>query len=152
MLFGTPMHKIEDQLLEAARFLHIPAQFVLFNSEIIAVFGANETVNGRTHFVQQGQGLDLGRLRESHLSYIRVTRDEISAAEGTAQLQRLIKAPPVYSKPWLLLFAFTAGFAICPMGFSGSWLDALIAGLISTMLVSFQLWIFKGVLFTGIFE
>ena len=51
-------------------------------------FRRQRTVNERTHFVQQGQGLDLGRLRESDLSYIHVTRDEVSTAEGTAKMYK----------------------------------------------------------------
>ena len=51
-----------------------------------------------------------------------------------------------------ILFAFLAGFAICPMGFSGSFVDGLVAGASSAFLMIVQLLRGGDVLFTGIFQ
>lgn len=153
MEFGAPMHKIDEQLAAACEFLSIKASFVLFNTVIIMVFedpdGALPT---RKHFIQRPQGLSLAQLQRTHTVYSAVIHDRISAVEGTRQLKEITDHPDTYGFYVKILIAFLAGFAICPMGFSGSFIDGLIAGASSAFLMTVQLLRGGDVLFTGIFE
>lgn len=147
------MHKIDEQLAAACEFLSIKASFVLFNTVIIMVFedpdGALPT---RKHFIQRPQGLSLAQLQRTHTVYSAVIHDRISAVEGTRQLKEITDHPETYGFYVKIFIAFLAGFAICPMGFSGSFIDGLIAGASSAFLMAVQLLRGGDVLFTGIFE
>lgn len=152
MEFGAPMHKIDEQLVTAANFLDVNAHFVLLNTVIIIVFEEPDGAPSKTHFVQRSQGLSLSQLQKTHAVYTEVIHDEISAFEGIARLKEITERPTSYSGLIKVSLAFLAGFAICPMGFSGSSLDALIAGFLSAGLTFIQILGNRDVLFVGIFE
>jgi uncharacterized membrane protein YjjP (DUF1212 family) len=153
MEFGAPMHKIDEQLTAACDFLSIKAHFVLFNTVIILVFEDPDGASpSQKHFIQRPQGLSLEQLQRTHAVYSAVIHDRISAAEGARQLKAIMNHRETYGVYVNILFAFLAGFAICPMGFSGSFVDSLVAGASSAFLVIVQLLRGGDVLFTGIFE
>lgn len=153
MEFGAPMHKIDEQLAAACEFLCIQAHFVLFNTVIIVVFNdPDDAALSRKHIVQRPHGLSLAQLQKTHKVYSEVIHDRISAAEGTAQLQEIMNAPEVHGFWTKIGIAFLAGFAICPMGFEGSLIDAVVAGGCSACLMLTQLLRGGDVLFQGIFE
>lgn len=153
MEFGAPMHKIDEQLAAACDFLSVKAHFVLFNTVIIIVFeDPNGALPSRKHFIQRPQGLSLAQLQRTHAVYSAVIHDRISAIEGTRQLKEITDHPDSYGFHTKVLIAFLAGFAICPMGFSGSFVDGLVAGASSAFLLAVQLLRGGDVLFTGIFE
>ena len=153
MEFGAPTHKIDEQLAAACDFLSLKAHFVLFNTVIIIVFeDPHGALPSRKHFIQQSQGLSLAQLQRTHAVYSAVIHDHISAIEGTHQLKEITDHPDSYGFYLKVLIAFLAGFAICPMGFSGSFVDGLLAGTSSAFLMAVQLLRGGDVLFTGIFE
>jgi len=147
------MHKIDEQLTAACDFLSIKAHFVLFNTVIILVFEDPDGASpSQKHFIQRPQGLSLEQLQRTHAVYSAVIHDKISAAEGARQLKAIMNHRETYRVYVKILFAFLAGFAICPMGFSGSFVDGLVAGASSAFLMTVQLLRGGDVLFTGIFE
>lgn len=153
MEFGAPMHKIDEQLAAACDFLSLEANFVLFNTVIIMVFrDINGTLPSQKHFIQRPQGLSLAQLQQTHAVYSNVIHDQISATEGTLRLQAIAAHPDSYQPATRVFFAFLSGFVICPMGFSGSLVDGLAAGMLGAFLMSVQLLRGGDVLFTGIFE
>jgi uncharacterized membrane protein YjjP (DUF1212 family) len=153
MEFGAPMHKIDEQLTAACDFLSIKAHFVLFNTVIILVFeDPDGALPSQKHFIQRPQGLSLEQLQRTHAIYSAVIHDRISATEGARQLKEIMNHPDTYGFCVKILFAFLAGFAICPMGFSGSFVDSLVAGACSAFLMTIQLVRGGDVLFVGIFE
>jgi uncharacterized membrane protein YjjP (DUF1212 family) len=153
MEFGAPMHKIDEQLTAACDFLSITAHFVLFNTVIILVFeDPDGALPSQKHFIQRPQGLSLEQLQRTHAVYSAVIHDRITATEGARQLKVIMMHPDTYGFYVKVLFAFLAAFAICPMGFSGSFVDSLVAGASSAFLMTIQLLRGGDVLFTGIFE
>lgn len=152
MQFGAPMHKIDEQLSAASEFFGLESQFILLNTVIIVVFKGSNGSPSRTHFIQQAQGLSLAQLRKTHVIYSAVIHDEISAIEGTYQLNYITNLSSPFSKFWKIVFAFLAGAAIAPLGFSGSFADSLIAGSLSAILQGVQLFGEGDTLFIGIFE
>ena len=147
------MHKIDEQLTAACDFLSVKAHFVLFNTVIILVFeDADGALPSQKHFIQRPQGLSLEQLQRTHAVYSAVIHDRISATEGARQLKEIMNCRDMYGFHLKVLFAFLAGFAICPMGFSGSFVDSVVAGISSAFLMTVQLLRGGDVLFTGIFE
>lgn len=153
MQFGAPMHKIDEQLAAACEFLCIRAHSVLFNRVIIIVFNDfDDACPSRKHIIQRPQGLRLAQLQKTHKCYSEVVHDQISAAAGADLLTTYLKEGEIYSAASKIFIAFLAGFAICPMGFSGSLIDSAVAGICSACLMATQIARGEDVLFTGIFE
>jgi uncharacterized membrane protein YjjP (DUF1212 family) len=152
MQFGAPMHKIDEQLSAAAQFFGLDAQFILLNTVIIAVFRGSNGSPSQTHFIQRPQGLSLAQLRNTHVIYDAVVHDEISAVEGAYQLTEIMNTSDTLGRFWKVVFAFLAGASICPIGFSGSVADSLVAGILSAILQWIQVLGEGDVLFVGIFE
>ncbi len=129
MTFGAPSHRIESQLLSAARILEVDAEFIHIPGVIICSFGDHETKTSETHFVKCGGRLALGCLHRVHQIYRSVVHDEISALNATEQLEEVITAPPIYNAFIRCFLAFFISALICPLAFGGSLVDLWVAGL-----------------------
>ena len=66
MTFGAPSHRIESQLIAAARILEVEAEFIHFPGVIICSFGDQELGTSETHFLKCGGRLSLGALHKVH--------------------------------------------------------------------------------------
>uniref|UniRef100_A0A8H8CL20 Threonine/serine exporter-like N-terminal domain-containing protein n=1 Tax=Psilocybe cubensis TaxID=181762 RepID=A0A8H8CL20_PSICU len=153
MTFGAPSHRIESQLIAAARILEVEAEFIHLPGIIISSFGDQDLGCSETHFVKCGGRLSLGALHKVHLIYRSVVHDEISAKQATEQLEALLSAPPPYSKVFRCFLAFCLAALICPLAFGGSFVDMWIAGLAAFFLSYLQLQVAqKSALYANVFE
>lgn len=153
MTFGAPSHRIESQLLSAARILEVDAEFIHIPGVIICSFGDQDSRTTETHFVKCSGRLSLGSLHDVHQTYRKVVHDEISAKKATAVLEGILNAPPLY-RAWLrCILAFFVSALICPLAFGGSFLDMWIAGsgavVLSLMQISTAA---KSILYQNVFE
>jgi uncharacterized membrane protein YjjP (DUF1212 family) len=69
LTFAAPSHRIETQLVFAAKKLNVPAEFSHLPSVIIISFVDDETHTSETHFIKCGGRLQLGHLQEIHKIY-----------------------------------------------------------------------------------
>jgi len=153
MTFGAPSHRIESQLMAAARILEIEAEFIHLPGMIICSFGEQDLGSSETHFVKCGGRLSLGALHKVHVIYRSVVHDEISAENATEQLEALLNARPPYSKIFRCSLAFGLSALICPLAFGGSFVDMWIAGLAAFILCWLQLHVAeKSALYANVFE
>lgn len=153
MTFGAPSHRIESQLVAAARILEVEAEFIHLPGMIISSFGDQELGTSETHFIKCGGRLSLGALHKVHLIYRDVVHDEISAKKATAQLEALLKAPPLYSVALRCVMAFSLSALICPLAFGGSFLDMWISGVSAFILSALQLGVAaKSAMYANVFE
>ena len=88
LTFAAPSHRIETQLVFAAKTLNAPAEFGHLPSVIIISFVDDETHTSGTHFIKCGSRLQLARLQEVHKIY-KVLHDSIKAKEATVMLKEL---------------------------------------------------------------
>ncbi|KIY74124.1 DUF1212-domain-containing protein [Cylindrobasidium torrendii FP15055 ss-10] len=152
MTFGAPSHRIESQLVAAARILEVEAEFIHLPGVIICSFGDQELGCSETHFVKCGGRLSLGALHKVHMVYRMVVHDEVSARQATEQLDDLLTAPPLYGLAFRMLLAFSLSALICPLAFGGSFVDLWIAGTGATLLALLQLGASKSALYANVFE
>ncbi|KAK0490848.1 DUF1212-domain-containing protein [Armillaria novae-zelandiae] len=152
MTFGAPSHRIESQLIAAARILEVEAEFIHLPGVIICSFGDQELGCSETHFVKCGGRLSLGALHKVHLIYRSVVHDETSAKKASEQLNDLLNAPPLYSVSFRCLLAFCLSALICPLAFGGSFLDMWVAGAGAFILSVLQLCATKSALYANVFE
>lgn len=153
MSFGAPSHRIESQLVAAARILDVQAEFIHLPGVIICSYGDQDLGCSETHFVKCGGRLSLGALHKVHLIYRSVVHDEVSAKKATEQLETLLNAPPPYSVLFRCFLAFCLSALICPLAFGGSFLDMWIAGIAAFVLAYLQLSVAKkSALYANVFE
>ncbi|KIK67989.1 hypothetical protein GYMLUDRAFT_68997 [Collybiopsis luxurians FD-317 M1] len=152
MSFGAPSHRIESQLIAAARILEVEAEFIHLPGVIICSFGDQELGCSETHFIKSGGRLALGALHNVHKIYREVVHDEISAKKASTLLDELLHAPPLYSAAFRCLLSFCLSALICPLAFGGSFLDMWIAGAGALILSLLQLCATKSALYANVFE
>ncbi|KAF9226595.1 DUF1212-domain-containing protein [Gyrodon lividus] len=153
MTFGAPSHRIESQLVAAARILEVDAEFIHLPGVIICSFGDNDTMTSETHFVKCGGGLALGNLHKVHLIYRAVVHDEVSARKATQQLDDLLTARALYPVWFRCTLSFFLSVLICPLAFGGSFLDMWIAGGGASVLCFLQLRVAaKSAMYANVFE
>ncbi|KAG8747427.1 hypothetical protein FRC10_001098 [Ceratobasidium sp. 414] len=153
MTHGAPSHRIESQLIAAARVLEIDASFVHLPSIIIASFGDAASHQSETHFVKSGGGLDLGKLHMTHAIYRKVVHDEIGAKDGTIELAKLMRQRPIYGLRIRCILALLCSAIICPVGFGGSFVDMWISGVAGMVLCWLQLYAAsKSALYSNVFD
>ncbi|KAJ7765013.1 hypothetical protein DFH07DRAFT_867174 [Mycena maculata] len=153
MTFGAPSHRIESQLIAAARILEVEAEFIHLPGVIICSFGDQELGCSETHFIKCGGRLSLGALHKVHIIYRSVVHDEISATQAAEYLEELLNAPPMYSIFFRCLLAFSLSALICPLAFGGSFLDMWISGAGAFILSVLQLCAAtKSAIYANVFE
>ena len=153
MTFGAPSHRIESQLVAAARILEVEAEFIHLPGIIICSFGDQELGCSETHFVKCGGRLSLGALHKVHLIYRAVVHDEVSAKQASEQLEALLVATPLYSVIFRCFLSFCLAALICPLAFGGSFLDMWVAGAAAFILACLQLRVAeKSALYANVFE
>ncbi|GAA5947730.1 hypothetical protein JCM3765_001056 [Sporobolomyces pararoseus] len=153
MTFGAPSHRLESQLNAASAVLGVNAQFIHVPSVVIASFGDSDTHTSETKFIKASGGLNLGQLHRIHGIYREVVHDEMGVEEGIVALDRCLKAKPIYPNWLRVVFAGMCAGIICPMGFAGSIIDALVSAAFGAMLCFLQLFVArKNAVFSNIFE
>jgi uncharacterized membrane protein YjjP (DUF1212 family) len=153
MTYGAPSHRIESQLVAAARILEVEAEFIHLPGVVICSFGDQDLGCSETHFIKCGGRLSLGALHKVHLIYRSVVHDETSAKQATEQLESLLQTPPLYSIFFRCFLAFCLSALICPLAFGGSFLDMWIAGAAAFLLAVLQLCVAnKSALYANVFE
>ena len=153
MEFGAPSHRIESQLVAAARILEVDAEFIHLPNLIIVCFGDPETKTSETHFLRCNGRLALGNLHKVHQIYRRVVHDEMSARKATEELLHISKSKPIYGLWTRCCIAFWLSAIICPLSFGGSLLDMFVAGFGAFLLSALQLTLVtKSTLYANVFE
>ncbi|KAF8272582.1 hypothetical protein EI94DRAFT_1677923 [Lactarius quietus] len=153
MEFGAPSHRIESQLVAAARILEVDAEFIYLPNLIIVCFGDPETKTSETHFLRCSGRLALGNLHKVHRIYRRVVHDEMSARKATEELVQISMSKPIYGLWTRCFIAFWLSAVICPLSFGGSLLDMFVAGFGAFLLSALQLTVVtKSTLYANVFE
>lgn len=123
MLFGAPTHRLEEYLSTTANILEIDGQFLYLPGCMIISFDDRSTHTTEVRIVRTAQGIDLGRLKDTHLVYKEVIHDVIGAEDGMAKLDDLMKRRDKFHA-WLrvLVFGLTSASA-APFSFGARLID-----------------------------
>lgn len=69
MMYGAPTHRLEGYMAMSARVLGIESQFLYMPSCMIISFDDSQTHTAEVQIVRTGQGIDFGRLTDTHRIY-----------------------------------------------------------------------------------
>jgi uncharacterized membrane protein YjjP (DUF1212 family) len=129
--YGTPAHRLEESLQGAARRLGIPAQFFSMPTALFASFGP---AGGHTFQVRVEPGsVQLAKLAALEDLARRVTRGEVSPAEGLLRLRTVTAMPSPYG-PVLTAVAFAFASGAAARFFGGGLREVLTATVIGVLI------------------
>ncbi|KAK2012883.1 DUF1212-domain-containing protein [Colletotrichum eremochloae] len=123
MLFGAPTHRLEEYLDTTAKVLEIDGHFLYLPGCMIVSFDDRSTHTTEVRIVRVAQGIDLGKLRDTHAVYKEVIHDVVSVDNGIERLDTLIKAKDKFHA-WIrvLVFGLTSATA-APFSFGARLID-----------------------------
>jgi len=122
-----------------SRVLEIDGQFLYIPGCMIISFGDSSTHTSEMQLVRTDQGVDLGRLHDTHEGYKEVVHDMIGVEEATKRLDEIMKRKPKHS-PWILIPVFgIASASVGPFGFKARLIDMPILFVLGCILGFLQL-------------
>ncbi|KAF9872304.1 hypothetical protein CkaCkLH20_10131 [Colletotrichum karsti] len=123
MMFGAPTHRLEEYLSTTAKVLEIDGQFLYLPGCMIISFDDRSVHTTEVRIVRAAQGIDLGKLRDTHHIYKEVIHDVVSVNDGIERLDVLLKSKDKFHA-WIrvLVFGLTSATA-APFSFGARLID-----------------------------
>ncbi len=141
MQFGAPTHRLEEYLKMSARVLEVDGQFLYIPGCMIVSFDDASTHTTDMQLVRVSQGVDLGKLRDTHEVYKAVVHDKIGVEEATQNLKEIMDRKSKIH-PWLLVLIHgLASVTVGPFAFKARPIDLPMAFLLGTIVGILQLMI-----------
>ncbi|KAJ2466790.1 pheromone-regulated protein prm10, partial [Coemansia sp. RSA 2337] len=131
--FGSPVHRMETNLMEVARYLGIDACFFTVPGLTLISFGDPDTHSSETHIVRASEGYDMYRLEQVNQISRQVRKGRGSVHESIRKIETLLAAPSQYSWYVRVLICFAQSFCVSATLFQGSWYESLLAGALGLM-------------------
>ncbi|KAL3469926.1 hypothetical protein BJX99DRAFT_62096 [Aspergillus californicus] len=153
MRYGAPTHRMEEYMKMTARVLEVEGQFLYLPGCMIMSFDDPTTRTAEVKLVRVVQGVDLGRLADTHNVYKNVVHDLYGVEEAISELDQIMGRKPRFNK-WLLVPAYGfASVAVGPFAFEARPIDlpiifflGALVGLMQHVLAP------KSVLYSNVFE
>jgi hypothetical protein len=120
----------------------------------IVLLSFNDLATGTSsvRLIKQGTALDLGKLVDAYSLYWAVIYDKISVSDASNDLDQLILRNTTYNRWITVAIGGFCSLFICPIAFSGSFLDAVMAFPLGALLVFVQTLAARNELYNNVFE
>ncbi|KAL2859931.1 threonine/serine exporter family protein [Aspergillus lucknowensis] len=153
MRYGAPTHRMEEYMKMTARVLEVEGQFLYLPGCMIMSFDDPTTRTAEVKLVRVVQGVDLGRLADTHNVYKNVVHDLIGVEEAISELDQIMSRKPRFNK-WLMVPAYGfASAAVGPFAFAARPIDMPIIFLLGSLVGLMQHVLApKSVLYSNVFE
>ncbi|PYH49742.1 threonine/serine exporter family protein [Aspergillus saccharolyticus JOP 1030-1] len=153
MMFGAPTHRLEEYMLMTSKVLEIDSQYLYVPGCMIMSFDDPSTRTTEVKLVRVVQGVNLGRLSDTHNVYKNVIHDVIGIEEATGELEELMTKKPRFNK-WIIVFVYGLATAMVgPFAFDARPIDMPIIFFNGCLLGVMQHVIApRSVLYNNVFE
>ncbi|KAI8938365.1 hypothetical protein NX059_004260 [Plenodomus lindquistii] len=138
MLFGAPTHRLEEYLATTARVLEINSQYLYIPGCMLICFDDNLTKTAEVKMVRTAQGVNLGKLKDTHEIYKEVLHDVIDLDEALARLDAVIHAKDRHPV-WLTVIMYGLASAAVSVFFKARLIDMPIIFALGCLLGLLQL-------------
>lgn len=138
MLFGAPTHRLEEYLAMTAKMLEINSQFLYMPGCMIISFDDTLTHTAEVKIVRTAQGVNLGKLKDTHEIYKEVLHDVIDLDEALARLDHVINVKDRHPV-WLCVIMYGLASTAVSTFFKARLIDMPIIFVLGTMLGVLQL-------------
>ncbi|CAD6582425.1 MAG: hypothetical protein ASARMPREDX12_000934 [Alectoria sarmentosa] len=153
MTYGAPTHRLEEYMRMSSRVLEIDGQFLYIPGCMIISFDDQSTHTTEVKIVRATQGVNLGKLHDTHEVYKEVVHDTIGVEEASERLDEIIRKKDYYS-PWfrVIVYGF-ASMCVGPFAFGARPIDLPIAFFLGCLLGIMQLILApRSDLYSNVFE
>ncbi|KAJ2852036.1 pheromone-regulated protein prm10 [Coemansia brasiliensis] len=137
--FGSPVHRMEANLLNVANYLNIEACFFSVPGLTLISFGDPDTHSSETHIVRASDGYDMYRLEQVNRISRQLRKGKASVHESIRDIEALMAKSPVFTWYLRLGFNFVQSFFVSMTLFHGTWREAALAGGLSIFVGAFEL-------------
>lgn len=153
MRYGAPTHRLEEYMQMTARVLQVSGQFLYLPGCMMMSFDDPTTRTAEVKLVRMVQGVDLGRLADTHNVYKNVVHDLIGVEEATQELDDIMSRKPRFNKWIIVLMYGLASAAVGPFAFKARPIDMPIIFFLGA-LVGFMQHVLapRSVLYSNVFE
>jgi len=153
MRYGAPTHRLEEYMQMTARVLEVTGQFLYLPGCMIMSFDDPTTRTAEVKLVRMVQGVDLGRLADTHNVYKNVVHDLIGVEEATQELDEIMSRKPRFNKWIIVLMYGMASTAVGPFAFQARPIDMPVIFFLGC-LVGFMQHVLapRSVLYSNVFE
>ena len=137
----------------SSRVLEIDGQFLYIPGCMIVSFDDQSTHTTEVKIVRATQGVNLGKLRDTHEVYKEVVHDTIGVEEAMERLEEIIRKKDYY-RPWfrVIVYGF-ASMCVGPFAFGARPIDLPLAFFLGCLLGIMQLILApRSELYSNIFE
>jgi uncharacterized membrane protein YjjP (DUF1212 family) len=153
MKFGAPTHRLEEYMQMTARVLEVDAQFLYLPGCMIMSFDDSSTRTAEFKLIRMSQGVDLGRLADTHSVYKNVVHDLIGVEEAAKQLEDIMNRKPKFPTWFLVIMYGLASATVGPFAFNARPIDMPISFILGAMLGFMQLVLApRSTLYSNVFE
>jgi uncharacterized membrane protein YjjP (DUF1212 family) len=153
MRYGAPTHRLEEYMQMTARVLEVSGQFLYLPGCMIMSFDDPTTRTAEVKLVRMMQGVDLGRLGDTHNVYKNVVHDLIGVEEATQELDEIMQRKPRFNKWVVVLMYGLASAAVGPFAFGARPIDMPVIFCLGSLVGLMQHVLAPvSVLYTNVFE
>ncbi|KAJ5930254.1 DUF1212 domain membrane protein [Penicillium verhagenii] len=153
IMFGAPMHRLEEHMQKTASVLEMDCQFLYVPGCMIMSFDDPTTRTTEVKLVRVAQGIDLGLLADTHDVYKNVIHDAMGIEEARTELDRITTSKPRFNK-WIIVMVYgIASAMVGPFAFNARPIDmpiiffnGALLGILQHVLAP------RSVLYSNIFE
>ncbi|KAK9722356.1 pheromone-regulated protein prm10 [Basidiobolus ranarum] len=128
--FGSPAHRLEQNMARNSQALNVNSNFVFLPGVALITFGDKDTHTSDTHIIKVDREYDMGKLERVYKISRCLVHEEVDLEEAFERLEEIMAEPPTW--PWWvhIINYGLCSFFVAPLCFNGSWIDALVSGLI----------------------
>jgi uncharacterized membrane protein YjjP (DUF1212 family) len=153
MDYGAPTHRLEEYLKSTSRVLEIEAQFLYIPGCMLISFDDASTHTAEVKLIRRDQGIDLGKLRDTHQIYKEVVHDQIDVVDAMKRLERVMARKPKFPVWFRILMHGLAAASVGPFAFQARLIDLPIAFALGCLLGTLQLVVSqRSDLYANVFE
>lgn len=103
MMFGGPSHRLQAQIQATGRVLDVELSCMYLPDVMMISFDDINTGTSSIKLIRQGGAFNIAKLQSVHELYWKVIHDDIFVKDASAELDSLMRKPPLYNK-WQLIF------------------------------------------------
>ncbi|KAJ2724608.1 pheromone-regulated protein prm10 [Coemansia sp. Benny D115] len=127
MMYGSPLHHLEDNLTRIAHLLDLEMTASAIPGLVLLSFDDSVTHTSETKLIRCSNGWDMHRLDQTNHLVRRLVHGKIDVKSAVPDLEQIMTAPPIYKWYWQVLNWGVIAWSLCLVCFGGSWEDSGIS-------------------------
>ncbi|KAJ2464087.1 pheromone-regulated protein prm10, partial [Coemansia sp. RSA 2322] len=137
MMYGSPLHHLEDNLTRIAQLLDLEMTASAIPGLIMLSFDDSVTHTSETKLIRCSNSWDMHRLDQTNQLLRRMVYSGVDVKAAVQNLEGIMMAAPIYAWYWQVLNWGVISWSLCLVCFGGSWRDSgisLAMGLVAGMM------------------